>query len=303
MRLLSRIARVTRVAVALFLVACTGGLFSGCRHDRELTGLDQGSPSISVDGTQLVFARIGGGESFLVVYDRQKKQARRLTPKGVQAYEPIWSARQGLIIFTRVEEHYHHLWSVHSDGSEMKRITDGPFIDNPLVTSPDGAQVYFVRENWTGRFMLPLREVWKADLAPPQPRVSLVGLGTSISSDGQKRAFESKLDQGIYLFSGSQSGSNFICHGYAPGISPDGVRLAYVRITTNWDKEIWVRNLAAGTERLVYSAHPHFSQPLFSLNSQEVAIRQLIPEPPQPDIVIFSLANRQEERIAVEAVY
>lgn len=302
MRLSSCIGRVAKVAAGLLLVACAGALCGGCRHDRDLTALDQGSPSISGDGTQLVFARISGKESFLVLYHRQTEKAVRITPEGVQAYQPIWATQRGLIIFTRVEGHYHHLWSVHSDGSQMKRITDGPFIDNPLVASPDGARVYFVRENWTGRLMVPLREVWQADLASEPPQVSLVGLGTSISSDGQKRAFESRLDEGIYLFAGSQSASNFICHGYSPVISPDGQRLAYIRITTNWDKEIWVRDLGAGPERLLYSAHPHFSQPLFSLNSQELAIRRLIPEPPHPDMLIFSLGTHQQERIVVEAV-
>jgi Tol biopolymer transport system component len=300
MRLLSCIERFAKLAGAFFLVACIGGLFGGCRHDRDLTALDQGSPSISADGAQLVFARISGKESFLVLYNRRTKEAMRLTPKGVQAYQPVWATQPGLIIFTRVEGHDHHLWSIHSDGSQMKRITDGPFIDNPLVASSDGAQVYFVRENWTGRLMLPLREVWRADLASKPPQVSLVGLGTSISSDGQKRAFEFQRDQGIYLFAGGQSASNFICHGYSPVISPDGRRLAFVRITTNWDKEIWVRDLEAGTERLVHSARPHFSQPLFSLNSQELAIRQLIPEPPHPEILIFSLGKHLKERVVVE---
>jgi Tol biopolymer transport system component len=294
----NRLNRMAALGVAAFVL-----ILASCARERAITPLDQSAPALSQDGAWLLLDSIQQGRGCLLLHERSTGQTLRLTPDEVSAYHPIWSMRGQRIFFTRVEGRHHRLWSMRPDGSELRRVTSGSVLDLPLVTSPDEALLYFLRENRSGWRRRLVHEVWQVSLQAAEARPRRVSEGRSISSNGRlvlRAANPGNAASSKYLLAlDGRTISKGILEAYAPTLSPDGTRVAYTWIAADWTGEVWIHDLQSGARSRILSYWDYGSPARFSLSSDELTFRRLWPESGQIDILIHSISQRSTEPIRV----
>ena len=110
---------------------------------RELTAgaNNNGFPSMSPDGTRIVFRSFGAEGEGLRVMNLTTKAVTNLT----QGYDnfPLWSPRGDLIMFSRAAGGDYEIYTVHPDGSNVKRLTRSKGNDAHMAWSPDGEHIVF----------------------------------------------------------------------------------------------------------------------------------------------------------------
>lgn len=115
----------------------------------EKTGVAGWSPSWSPDGKRLVTAARKKGEATegLYVMNADGTGARRITPLGREAQYAAWSPAADRIAFTYVVAGGFDLFTIHPDGSGLRRLTnDGAGGENNwAMWSPDGRKIAWGR--------------------------------------------------------------------------------------------------------------------------------------------------------------
>ena len=110
---------------------------------RELTegANNNGFPSYSPDGREIVFRTLGPEGQGLRVMNLEDKSVRTLT----EDYDnfPLWSPRGDRIVFTRQIEGDFELFTIRPDGSDLKRVTSAPGNEGHCAWSPDGEWMIF----------------------------------------------------------------------------------------------------------------------------------------------------------------
>jgi Tol biopolymer transport system component len=101
-----------------------------------------GFPSWSPDGKKLVYRAATDSVKGLFIIDLG---SRRITPltNNSQDNFPGWSPKGDLIAFTSKREGNYDLYTIHPDGSGLKRITFDPGNEAHSVWSPDGEWLAF----------------------------------------------------------------------------------------------------------------------------------------------------------------
>ena len=130
-----------------FVARARGAQLAVVRADgsgfRELTegANNNGFPSYSPDGKQLVFRTLGPEGQGLRVMNLEDKSVRVLTDD----YDnfPLWSPRGDLIVFTRQIEGDFELFTIRPDGGDVKRLTSAPGNEGHCAWSPDGEWILF----------------------------------------------------------------------------------------------------------------------------------------------------------------
>ena len=109
----------------------------------ELTsGTDNNAfPSYSPDGNRLVFRSFGKDSQGLRIMNLETKAVTTLTSD----YDnfPLWSPRGDLIMFARQIEGAYDIFTIHPDGSSLKRLTNGKGNDAHMSWSFDGESIAF----------------------------------------------------------------------------------------------------------------------------------------------------------------
>jgi Tol biopolymer transport system component len=59
---------------------------------------------------------------------------------------PSWSPDGGRIVFESNRAGSHDIWVMNADGSDVRRLTDHPALDETPVFSPDGERIVFASE-------------------------------------------------------------------------------------------------------------------------------------------------------------
>jgi Tol biopolymer transport system component len=110
---------------------------------RELTdgSANSGFPSFSPNGKQIVYRVLGEREQGLRVLNLAGGPARTLTAE--HDTFPAWSPTGGVIEFTRAIDGAYDIFSIHPDGTNLKRLTTAPGNDAHGVWSPDGKHIVF----------------------------------------------------------------------------------------------------------------------------------------------------------------
>ena len=110
---------------------------------RQLTegANNNGFPSYSPDGKQIVFRTLGPEGQGLRVMNLADKSVRTLTDD----YDnfPLWSPRGDRIVFTRQHEGDFELFSIRPDGTDLRRLTSAPGNEGHCAWSPDGEWILF----------------------------------------------------------------------------------------------------------------------------------------------------------------
>lgn len=112
----------------LFLMNADGSNVQRVAPDRDLVAF---SPSWSPDGTQLAFeARpSSAGPSGIYLYTLATGAVRQLTSTPYGDHHPTWSPDGTRIVFSRASVAESHLFSVATDGSDLRQVTSGATSD------------------------------------------------------------------------------------------------------------------------------------------------------------------------------
>ncbi len=107
---------------------------------RELTdgSANSGFPSFSPDGKQIVYRISGEG---LRILSLANNTVRTLTTEPDNF--PSWSPTNDVIEFTRAIDGAYDIFSIHADGTGLKRLTHAPGNDAHGRWSPDGKHIVF----------------------------------------------------------------------------------------------------------------------------------------------------------------
>jgi Tol biopolymer transport system component len=110
---------------------------------RELTTgpNNNGFPSMSPDGTRVVYRTFGPAGEGLRVLNIATKAVTTLTD-GYDNF-PLWSPRGDLIMFSRIEQGDYEIFTIKPDGTDVKRLTRSPGNDAHMGWSPDGEHIVF----------------------------------------------------------------------------------------------------------------------------------------------------------------
>ena len=108
------------------------------------TGVGAGFPSFSPDGGRVVFRVWGKGadERGLRILTLANGEVSRLTGSDYDTF-PGWSPKGDLIAFTSWRNDDFDIYTIHPDGTRLKRLTTAPGNDAHSSWSPDGEWLMF----------------------------------------------------------------------------------------------------------------------------------------------------------------
>jgi Tol biopolymer transport system component len=232
----------TRVPnLSLFVIDLDG------KRERQLAGCGkpkwpscgdffQSQPAWSPDASRLVVPRAG----VLYVFNVDRGGYRRLTPRcgSRRCYEmqPAWSPGGSTIVFRRMEAPRRRwlrefpLYSVKSDGSGLKKLTNLPGWTFRPAWSPDGRKIAFTVSDALGRGNSSMYS-----MAADGSRLTVLGSGQRFS------------------------GPRF------PAWSPDGTEIVYLRTPivpspdADLSAEIWVMRADGTNQRRLYQSAQAFT--------------------------------------------
>jgi hypothetical protein len=163
MSILAILDVATGTVTELRATKTTGGA-EGCEARRDCQGTND-TPRWSPDGSSLVFARQvmspEPGSSWesaaIFVIGADGSGLHRVTPSGMYAFDPWWSADGSTIAFvntefilnakhTTVKDMRYDVYTIRRDGSGMQRLTDDGKSFGPRWTST--GRISFSRDGW-----------------------------------------------------------------------------------------------------------------------------------------------------------
>lgn len=121
--------------LGMFVVAAEGG---PARHIPKTDDRDSG-PAFSPNGRRIAFTSYrSGGRAEIWTRGIDGKHPRQLTHAHDESYDPAYSPDGRRIVFVR----NNHLFIMRSDGSHVRRLTQGRY-DGSHSFSPDGRRIVF----------------------------------------------------------------------------------------------------------------------------------------------------------------
>jgi len=123
-----------------------GGMFFG------------GTPSMSPDGSRVLFCTPCSGRGDVVQINRDGTGAVKLAGTSDYEADPIYSPDGARIAYVREHDGDRHIWIMNSDGTGQTQLTFGHLMDDLVCFSADGSQILFDRSlhiRGGGRFAEP----------------------------------------------------------------------------------------------------------------------------------------------------
>ena len=199
---------------------------------------DLSFPRVSADGKQILYeARLADRSLELRLTDLETKQTRTLfktEPDYPMSFHlaPAWSPNNSIIAFSSRANGNSEIFSIKSDGTGLKNLTNNPLLDEDPVFSLDGQEIVFARDNF-GRAQL-----YRMDL-----------------NGGNQRRITDK--QGYEM---------------TPAFSPDGAHLAFAGDREGHGLDIFLLDLQnPDDEKLLTARRSQDSHPAFSPDGRKIA--------------------------------
>ncbi|MFJ8584358.1 amidohydrolase family protein [Streptomyces sp. NPDC093595] len=227
------------------------------------TAATNGAADLAPSGDRLI-AEVQG---VLWSLSRTGGPAVALTPAALEPNRPVHSPDGSLVAFCAYQGGGFHVWTMRPDGSDVRRRTDGPWDDRGPAWAPDGHRLAFASERGGDPVTGAPYRIRVLDLRTGEP-AAVTGLpgqsgplqegrwedfDPAWSPDGTRilcvRAAVTATDSGTALDArtvvsvpADGSGPVTVVHTetgagqvMAPTLSPDGKRLAYLRVTASPD--------------------------------------------------------------------
>lgn len=210
-------------------------------------------PSVSPDGTQMVFQSNRTGSNQIFTMNMDDGEITQLGNFPLGAETPVFSPDGKRIVFdVYVGENNNDVFTINVDGTDLKQLTDSPGYDGHPHWSADGRRIVF-----------------NSDRTSPDPEV-----------DWSDRWHE--------IFSMNADGSDVQQHTHCRAVctfgslSPDGKRLLYRKVIKapglNWalgsiekNSEIFISDLDGGNETNISKNAAFDGWPVFSPDGTRVA--------------------------------
>jgi Tol biopolymer transport system component len=171
------------------------------------------------------------------------------------------------------------IWTIRTDGSELRRLTVNETFDGDPAITADGtriafasyragdrnSQVYVMNADGTDQHVLTDRRT-----GATQP---------VWSPDGSRIAFVSSAgfgeEGGVFVINADGSDQRLVAEGNAfdPAWSPDASRIVYSLNDTNGDTHLWVVDLETGSQEPLPELPGAQSEPAWSPDGQTIAFR------------------------------
>ncbi len=122
------------------------------------------NPAWSPKGDEIAFMGVKTGQSDLYAYNLKTKKLRKITDDLFSDVEPSWSADGSKLVFSSDRDAYtdgelppnytplhikmknYDIYEVKADGSGMRRLVEGEFLERTPIYSPDGRYIAYVSD-------------------------------------------------------------------------------------------------------------------------------------------------------------
>lgn len=135
------------VLIELFLFLPNADSRQGARGARYAGGGSYigGDPSMSPDGSQIVFGSPHDGVGDIYVMNSDGSNQKRLTFTPEYEGEPEFSPDGSHIVFVSERDGHGHIYIMNADGSSQRALTDTAYDDGEPSFSSDGLKIAFTR--------------------------------------------------------------------------------------------------------------------------------------------------------------
>jgi len=223
------------------------------------------SADVSADGRAVVFAVSANQQEDLWIAALDGSGARPLTEDAFFERHPVFRGA-GAVVYQSNRGGPIGLWELSLADGRSRALTSGLGFDTPGGSSLDGRVLSYVRETSEAKLW-----AWSAESGRQLTTDALGDFAPSLSADRQVIAFQrsqpsptaghSLLDATLFVGRLDQRGQpvdlRVVADGFAPMLSPDGSRLAYLqRGSEPQTMEIHVRHLRTDEHVRVSQAAP-----------------------------------------------
>ncbi len=287
--------KIISITLLLFLI----GLTDTQAQTQRLINTRDMYPSVSSDGTQLVFQSNRTGSNQIFIMNLKDARPKQLGDFPLGAETPVFSPDGQRIAFdVYVDEDNNDVFTMNADGSDLKQLTDSPGYDGHPYWSADGKRIVFNSDRtspdpsvgWSDRW----HEIFsmKADGTDVQQHTRCQAVCTygSLSPDGKTVLYRKVIkaagfnwalgsiekNSEIFIANVDGSGEINISNNTAfdgwPVFSPDGSRIAFAsnRSGPALTGQIWLMNIdGTGLQQLSTGPWSH-AQPAWSFDGQTI---------------------------------
>ena len=263
------------IVILVFLGCVTNTAFDSRWNYRRAGSFFPNTPSVSADGSVIVFDSTHTGKGDLFKAYRGTNDAISLVASPAIEMRPVLSKDAKRLAFARQTSGYQHIWLADSNGSSQIQLTHGRVIDYPLSFSSDNSRIHFLRTTFAGRALLPKRHLF--EISVTGSNLTELGHGSAVSEDGkmilQERYDKNTSRHSLWIISREDGSERQVPDGSSPRFSRDGKKIVFLQQTPNFSYNVIVSDINGGRQRVIDAPPGWKTRPEFCLEDAGVIFR------------------------------